>query len=71
VALNLKSGDGKPPWLWVVRARSGDQWTTKIVPGRETRKLLKAEGNSVPEEIAVSAVTRLGREGEVVRVDVE
>jgi uncharacterized lipoprotein YddW (UPF0748 family) len=71
VAINLKSGNGKPPWLWVVRARSGDQWTTKIVPGRETRKLLNAEGNAAPEEVAVSAVTRLGREGEVVRVDVE
>jgi uncharacterized lipoprotein YddW (UPF0748 family) len=71
VALNLKSGDGKPPWLWVVRARSGDQWTTEIVPGRETRKLLSAEGNAAPEEVAVSAVTRLGREGEVVTVKVE
>ena len=71
VALNLKSGDGKPPWLWVVRTRSGDAWTSEIVPGRETRKLLKASGNATPEEVAVSAVTRLGREGEVVKVKVE
>ena len=71
VALDLKSGDGKPPWLWVVRTRSGDAWTSEIVPGRETRKLLKAAGNATPEEVAVSAVTRLGREGEVVKVRVE
>lgn len=71
VALNLKSSDGKAPWLWVVRTRSGDKWTTEIVPGRETRKLLKAAGGAAPEEVAVSAVTRLGREGDVVTVDVE
>ncbi len=71
VSLNLKAADGKPPWLWVVRSRSGDDWTTEIVPGRETRKLLKIEKGVAPEEIAVSAVTRLGREGEVVRAEVE
>ena len=71
VALNLKAADGKPPWLWVVRWRSGDDWTTEIVPGRQTRMLLKTEGGVAPEEVAVSAVTRLGREGEVVRAEVE
>ena len=71
VALNLKSSDGKAPWLWVVRTRSGDKWTTEIVPGRETRKLLKVAADAAPEEVAVSAVTRLGREGDVVTVDVE
>ena len=71
VALTLKSGDGKPPWLWVVRTRSGDAWTTEIVPGRETRKLLKASANATPEEVAVSAVTRIGREGEVVKAKVD
>jgi uncharacterized lipoprotein YddW (UPF0748 family) len=71
VALQLKAGDGKPPWLWVVRSRRGDQWTTEIVPGRETRKLLNPSGGSAAEEVAVSAVTRLGREGEVVRVEVK
>jgi len=71
VTLNLKTSDGKPPWLWVVRSRSGDQWSTEIVPGRETRKLLQAEENGTPEEVAVSAVTRLGREGEVVKANVE
>jgi uncharacterized lipoprotein YddW (UPF0748 family) len=71
VALNLKPGDGKPPWLWVVRTRRGDQWTTEIVPGREGRKLIVVEGEAAPEEVAVSAVTRLGREGEVVTAKVE
>lgn len=71
VALELKSGDGKPPWLWVVRTRSGDVWTTEIVPGRETRKLLTAEDGATAEEVAVSAVTRLGREGEIVKVRVQ
>jgi uncharacterized lipoprotein YddW (UPF0748 family) len=67
VALNLKSSDGKAPWLWVVRTRSGDKWATEIIPGRETRKVIDA----APEEVAVSAVTRLGREGEVVRAEVK
>jgi hypothetical protein len=71
VALNLKAGDGKPPWLWVVRSRSGDQWNTEIVPGREKQKLLKLEGGATPDEVAVSAVTRLGREGVVMKVKVD
>lgn len=71
VALNLKTADGKPPWLWVVRSRSGDQWSTEIVPGREKQKLLKLAGGATLDEVAVSAVTRLGREGEVVKVKVE
>ena len=71
VALNLKSSDGKAPWLWVVRTRSGDKWATEIVPGRETRKVIETAGAAAAEEVAVSAVTRLGREGEVVKAKVE
>lgn len=71
LAVQLKSGDGKTPWLWVVRTRSGDDWTTQIVPGRESQKLLAVAEGSKPEEVAVSAVTRLGREGETATAEVK
>lgn len=71
LAVQLKSGDGKGPWLWVVRTRSGDSWTTAIVPGGESKKLIKVADGAKPEEVVVSAVTRLGREGETVSAAVK
>lgn len=71
LAVQLKSDDGKSPWLWVVRTRSGDSWTTAIVPGGESKKLIKVADGAKPEEVVVSAVTRLGREGETVSAEVK
>jgi len=50
---------------WVVRAKYGDQWTVRLVPGSHDEfTMLRPVGDiRVPELITVSAVDRVGREG--------
>jgi hypothetical protein len=55
--------------LWVVRVLSDGKWTTTIHPGHE--KSLVQYGDAKPESVAVSAVTRLGKEGEIVTAEVK
>jgi uncharacterized lipoprotein YddW (UPF0748 family) len=69
VALEFTPADGEAPRLWVVRVRAGDKWTAKIVPGVEIKSLIKADEQV--EEVAVSAVSRLGQEGMIAETKVE
>lgn len=57
------------PWLWVVRVRSGGQWTTEIVPGWE-RARSRVGGKTVSEGdlAALTAIDRLGNESKAVAV---
>ena len=71
VTLNLKPARGGKPWLWVVRTRVGDDWRMAIVPGAETRRMVELADGEQASEVAVSAVTRLGREGPIARVKVK
>ena len=50
------SGQGKV-WLWLLQTRTGSTWTTKILPGTETRRVWNG---AAPEVVAVSAVNRNG-----------
>lgn len=61
----VRINDGSPqPSLWILHARWGDTWRTRLVPGR-TRELRVEWLNGVPAEvIAVSAVDHAGVEGE-------
>jgi hypothetical protein len=68
VALELKPGKGEKPWLWVVRTKAGDTWTTQIVPGSQSRSTIAGAGAT---EVAVSAVSRLGKEGPVTRAEAQ
>ena len=68
--IHLRASGGKPPWQWVVRVRRGDEWKTKIVPGGEKQLLVAAQEDAQADEVAVSAVTRLGREGPITRESV-
>jgi uncharacterized lipoprotein YddW (UPF0748 family) len=53
------------PWLWVVRARYGTVWTTEVVPGRTRSYVVRPQATrAVPDEVRVSAVNRLGEEGQ-------
>jgi uncharacterized lipoprotein YddW (UPF0748 family) len=70
LALNL-TASGEQPWQWVVRVREGDDWTATILPGGEKRKLLELKQGSQPEEVVVSAVSRLGREGKTATAKVK
>lgn len=70
VQVDMKPVRGKNPWLWVVRVLDDGQWRTTIVPGVENRRVIELPGGAKPESVAVSAVTRLGKEGEVVAAKV-
>jgi uncharacterized lipoprotein YddW (UPF0748 family) len=70
VVVTLTAGKGEKPWVWVVRVKAGDKWTMQIVPGAESQRMIAVDGQGATE-VAVSAVSRLGREGPVARSKVE
>jgi uncharacterized lipoprotein YddW (UPF0748 family) len=50
-------------WLWGVRTRNGDTWTTAVLPGAQrSLTLTRADSLPVPDEILVTAVSRTGNE---------
>ncbi|MFB3133947.1 MAG: glycoside hydrolase family 10 protein [Rhodothermales bacterium] len=64
--LTMTPAQGETVWLWIVRARFGDVWTTDIVPGRQTTYTFEAPiASAVPDVVTVSVVDRLGNEGPV------
>ncbi len=70
VAVEMKMADGKPPWQWIVQVKTSDGWTTKIVPGTTHEKVISLPDGSAAKSVVVSAVSRLGREGESARTTV-
>ncbi len=72
VILHLEPRGSVLPTWWVVRARYGPQWRTEIVPGWQRSHRLRSLTTriSVPEVVAVSAVSRTGNEGPVAVVTV-
>ncbi len=64
--ITMTPAQGETAWLWIVRARFGDGWTTDIVPGRQTTHTLEVpDPATAPDVVTVSAVDRLGNEGPV------
>ena len=59
----IPRGDEKT-WLWVVRHRKGEDWTTEVFPGAQTMHTF--EGGQ-PDEVFLSAVDRTGNESVVTR----
>jgi beta-glucosidase-like glycosyl hydrolase/uncharacterized lipoprotein YddW (UPF0748 family) len=59
--LRLRAGDAEAPRWWVVRARYGAEWTADVLPGGRTTAGLA--GPAPLQEVAVSAVDRVGNEG--------
>jgi uncharacterized lipoprotein YddW (UPF0748 family) len=45
------------PWLWLVQTRTGQHWTTQVLPAATTSE---SWASGVPEVVAVSAVDRKG-----------
>lgn len=69
--LAVRPAEGERAWLWAVRFRHGAAWTTAVVPGwRQAYPLPRDAAGRLPDEVAVSAVNRLGHESAVVRVPV-
>jgi uncharacterized lipoprotein YddW (UPF0748 family) len=65
--VTLRPAGKEPVWLWVVQARYGTEWTTRIVPG-STRDvvLTQADASAVPDRVVVRAIDRVGVESEPV-----
>ncbi len=59
--LALTPGGSASPWLWVVRARYGDEWRTEVVPGAERHHNLAPLGiRATPDQVVVTAIDRVG-----------
>jgi uncharacterized lipoprotein YddW (UPF0748 family) len=57
--VTFEPATGEKVWLWVLRCRVGNTWTTRILPRSSNRY----EPVAGVEEIAISVVARDGREG--------
>jgi uncharacterized lipoprotein YddW (UPF0748 family) len=55
-------------WLWAVRARVGDRWTTTILPSEQRLFTLSRAGAPVPDVVVVNEVDRYGNTSEDVVV---
>ena len=64
------TADEQAPAHWVLRVRTGDEWKMLIAPG-SLRKHVLQWGQQQPDEIAVSAVSRLGHESPIARAKVK
>ncbi len=54
-------------WRWVVRYRTGTEWTMLLLPGSQLTHMFAGGRNSAPpDDVAVSAVDRTGNESAVV-----
>ncbi len=65
--IKLSWKDNYPPnvWQWVVQKKTGSQWTTEILPGDQTKEVVKSDGQTaLPDTIEVSAVNRYGDKSE-------
>ncbi|MEP0548701.1 MAG: family 10 glycosylhydrolase [Rhodothermales bacterium] len=69
LAVAMTPGDDEPVWLWTVRTRHGATWTVDVVPGwQQMHPLARGTNGEAPDEVAVSAVDRVGNEGPVARL---
>jgi len=64
--ISMKQPGPRSPWLWVIRTRDEDFWHVVVAPGTTNQHPVADD----VAEVAVSAVTRDGREGVIVRMDV-
>ncbi|MGH9418447.1 MAG: hypothetical protein ACRD3J_00620, partial [Thermoanaerobaculia bacterium] len=57
----------KKIWRWVLRFRAGPEWSTLLLPGTQlTHMFPGGRASAGPDEVAVSAVDRLGNESPIV-----
>src|SRR4051812_9791118 len=70
VLVQIKKGARKAPWQWLVRMKTADGWTTKILPGQDSEVKIALPSGTNVEAVAVSGVSRLSREGDAARAKV-
>ena len=62
--LTMTPTTGEEVWLWIIRTRFGASWTMEIIPGwRLAHRLQSSASPLPPDEVFVSAVSRVGNEG--------
>lgn len=62
-AVHFRPGDAEQPWLWTLRARSGSEWRTTIIPGSiYSFRWASDPSETRPSEIWVTSVDRAGNE---------
>ena len=67
MAVDLTPQGEKKVWRWVLRYRTGPEWTTLLLPGSQLTHMFAGGRNSrAPDDVAVSAVDRVGNESAVV-----
>jgi uncharacterized lipoprotein YddW (UPF0748 family) len=70
LTLRMMATDDETVRWWVVRTQSAGDWTIDIVPGAQQRYVIERTGaRGWPDEVAVSAVDRLGNEGPAIVLD--
>lgn len=71
IAVDLTPEGSEKVWRWVVRYRTGSEWTTLLLPGAQLTHMFSGGRNSPgPDDVAVSAVDRLGNESAIVSAQV-
>jgi hypothetical protein len=70
MAVDLTPRGMEKVWSWVIRFRTGTEWTTLLLPGSQLTHMFAGGNNSPgPDEVAVSAVDRTGNESAVVMAE--
>jgi uncharacterized lipoprotein YddW (UPF0748 family) len=63
VTVSMQPQGTEPVWLWLIRTRTGSDWTNSIVPGfQRFYTIPRGASAAAPDELAVSAVGRTGNE---------
>ena len=57
---SVEASGAEKAWLWVLQSRTGGEWSTEILPGRQTSRVWTRRP---PEVIALTAVDRNGNTG--------
>ena len=60
--VQLAPAPGEQPWLWALRIRTGQEWTTEIMPGWKRTAVIGATAGRLPDRILVTAIDRVGNE---------
>jgi hypothetical protein len=71
MAVDITPQGTEKVWRWVVRYRTGTEWTTLLLPGTQLTHMFNGGRNSPgPDNVAVSAVDRTGNESAIVSAEI-
>jgi uncharacterized lipoprotein YddW (UPF0748 family) len=71
MAVDITPQGTEKVWRWVVRYRTGTEWTTLLLPGSQLTHMFNGGRNSAgPDNVAVSAVDRTGNESAIVSAEI-